>query len=96
MRDRFICAQGIAEVYHINTLRSVLSAPLWKSWMCGPGSVRRQVQSEPETSARTGKKNRLLVVDRVWSTWDPTSKSRQRFSLKVPIRLHRRDATGQF
>lgn len=43
-----------------------------------------------------GKKNRLLVADRVWSTWDPTSKSWQRFSLKVPIRGDRRDATGQF
>lgn len=45
---------------------------------------------------KAGKKNRLLVTDRVWSAWDPTTKSQQRFSLKIPIREDRSAAAGQF
>lgn len=56
--------------------------------------VQAGTKSEGEAS-KNRKKNRPFIADRVRSTGDPTSKSPQWFSLKIPIRQDQRDATGQ-
>lgn len=73
----------------VNTLHAIELTDVYAQLGVSTGTI-----SEGEAS-KNRKKNRPFIADRVRSTGDPASKSPQWFSLKIPIRPDRRDATCQ-